>query len=56
MRSKTYLMLVIVLGLTTALVPTIVTADEFKYEGPPAFTVTYPTGSKPDSNLDPGNP
>ncbi|MBW2053317.1 MAG: hypothetical protein JRG97_12535, partial [Deltaproteobacteria bacterium] len=34
------------------LIPSMTSAEEFKYAGPPAFTVTYPDGStkaKPDS-------
>ena len=55
MRLKIYLLMVMAMTLTNLLVPTLSSADEFKYEGPPAFTVTYPTGSMPEPNLHPKN-
>ena len=48
--KKTAITLSVVLALTLgiALVPTLTSAAEFSYDGPPAFTVTYPNGSTPD--------
>jgi hypothetical protein len=45
--------LVLALILATALVPASSSADEFKYAGPPAFTVTYPSGFAPDPSQEP---
>ena len=57
MRSKTYLLVVIVLASTLiiSLVPTLASADEFKFDGSPAFNVTYPRGSAAQPNIDPSN-
>jgi hypothetical protein len=57
MRSKIYslVFMVLALGLITAVVPNRALADEFKFNGPPAFTVVYPKGSKTVPNLDPAN-
>jgi hypothetical protein len=57
MRSKinSLVLMVLALALITAVVPTLALADEFKFDGPPAFTVNYPKGSKPEPNIDPEN-
>ncbi|MGO9017913.1 MAG: hypothetical protein ACLQVJ_06125 [Syntrophobacteraceae bacterium] len=53
--KKTVFILFVVLGLLLgiAMVPTFIRAAEFSYAGPPAFTVTYPDGSKPDKTTAP---
>lgn len=47
--KKTAVTLFVVLSMTLgiALLPTLTWAAEFSYAGPPAFTITYPDGSKP---------
>ncbi len=50
---KKILSLAMVLILGIVLLPTLVSADEFSYSGPPAFTITYPEGSSPDEKTDP---
>ena len=54
--KKTAVALCLVLSVTLgiALLPTLTCAAEFSYAGPPAFTITYPDGSKPNSKVDPG--
>ena len=39
------LCVVLALTLVVALVPTLTSAAEFSYAGPPAFTVTHPGGA-----------
>ena len=39
------LCVVLALTLGITLVPALTSAAEFSYDGPPAFTVTYPAGS-----------
>ena len=42
------LCVVLALTLGIILVPALTSAAEFSYDGPPAFTVTYPAGSTND--------
>jgi hypothetical protein len=47
--------LCVVLALTLGIIlaPALTSAAEFSYDGPPAFTVTYPGGSSEDDKTDP---
>jgi hypothetical protein len=45
MKTKLSLCLVLALALGITLLPTLTSAAEFSYAGPPAFTVTYSDGS-----------
>jgi hypothetical protein len=47
MKTAISLCAVLALTLGIALVPTLTSAAEFSFAGPPAFTVTYPDGSTP---------
>ena len=49
--KKTAISIFVVFGLILgiALAPPLTRAAEFSYAGPPAFTITYPDGSKPNS-------
>ena len=51
MAASLCVVLALALGIT--LVPALTSAAEFSYDGPPAFTVTYPDGSTPDEKTDP---
>ncbi len=53
--KKTAISIFVVFGLILgiALAPPLTRAAEFSYAGPPAFTITYPDGSKPNSKHDP---
>ena len=53
MKIKLFLGVVLALALGIALVPTLTSAAEFSFDGPPAFTVTYPSGSNPDEKTSP---
>ena len=45
-KTLTVMAVVSMLMMGMVLLPTFSSAAEFKYAGPPAFTVTYPDGSK----------
>jgi hypothetical protein len=47
------LCVVLALAFGIAFLPTLSSAAEFTYPGPPAFTVTYPDGSTPDEKTSP---
>jgi hypothetical protein len=53
MKKLACLGFVLALTLGIALVPVLVSAAEFSYPGPPAFTVTYPDGSSDDEKTAP---
>jgi hypothetical protein len=55
MKTKLKLSLCLLLALTfgIAFLPTLSSAAEFSFAGPPAFTVTYPDGSTPEEKSAP---
>lgn len=57
MKTKLKLSLCFLLALTIgiAFLPTLSSAEEFSFAGPPAFTVTYPDGSTPKEKSDPAH-